>query len=198
MFDERYYKTGNYENYLQRKFESLCSDLIDELSINKSSKILDFGCGYGGLIREFVVRGYKNIIGTDISIWIIKYGKEKYPEIDAKLHYYNLCLLEEQYSYIIFLDVLEHIEEYLLCDILDLLRNNNKNSTFVARIPISDKEGGAFFLDVSNNDKTHINCHCREWWIDFLSSHGVSFVKDLQKKSIYSSEGVLSGIWKIK
>jgi Methylase involved in ubiquinone/menaquinone biosynthesis len=60
--------TKNY-NY------SAISDIVVN-KINKNSKILDVGCGYGSAIKHFNSIGYKDIIGLEPSKLRSKIGKE--------------------------------------------------------------------------------------------------------------------------
>ena len=77
--------------------------------------------------------------------------------------------------------------EYEVKSCLELARND-LTGFLVARIPVSVTEGEKYVLDVSNNDTTHINCHCRKWWLKTLEEAGLSFIGDIKKKTIYSSE----------
>lgn len=193
-FDKAYYTTGNYRDYLRRKHDLLAKDIIDETGARLYDLIIDFGCGYGGLVNELNVLGYEKIHGTDISNWAIDYGKAVFPDIANRLQYYNRNLLSGVKNHVFFLDVLEHMPEHE-AEFCLRLAGESLTGFVIARIPVSRTEGEKYVLDVSNNDTTHINCHCREWWIEFFTENGLGFVGDMQKKSIYSSEGVLSGKW---
>jgi len=194
MYDKTYFTSRNYENYLRRKFDLLANDLVDELNLEPSDRVVDFGCGYGGLIQELHRTGFDSIWGTDISNWAIEYGRGVFPEIADRLHYYNRNLLSEPKRHVFFLDVLEHMPEYEVEFALQLARNGLEGY-LVARIPISAQEGETYVLDVSNNDPTHINCHCRDWWLELFVKMGYDFVGDIKTLAIYSSDGVLSGKW---
>lgn len=193
-FDEKYFSSVNYSDYLQRKFDLLAGDIIDEIKADVTDRIIDFGCGYGGLMYELFQANYRNIYGTDISNWAIDYGKKVFPDIADRLQYYNRNLLADEKNHVLFLDVLEHMPEH---EAEFCLRFAGESLTgfVIARIPISLTEGEKYVLDVSNNDTTHISCHCREWWLNCFAESGLCFVEDIHKKSIYSSEGVLSGKW---
>jgi len=190
-----YYSSGNYHDYLRRKFDALASDIISELGCDKDNLIIDFGCGYGGLLNELYKRDYTNCYGTDISNWAIEYGRSVFQEVADRLQYYNRNLLSLPKDHVLFLDVLEHMPEHEAISSLQLALEN-LSGYIICRIPISVEEGKRYFLEVSNNDTTHINCHCRKWWLQTLEGVGFKFVGDIKRKTIYSSKGVLAGVWK--
>lgn len=190
-FEHGYYvdsNVSNYSNYRLKKFEDLAKDLSEYL--DKKSKILDFGAATGGLVSALRNMGYINIIGTDISYWAIEQGRIMYKLDKNILQHYNRQLLEDS-EIIIMLDVLEHISDEELNKILSLL----KSSTLILRIPVTKKEGEDFVLDISKNDKTHIQIHCKEWWSSILNKYGYTLKTYLNSKSIYDSEGVLAAIY---
>lgn len=49
-----------------------------------SAKILDYGCGYGRTCSEFVARGYRDVVGIDISAGMIARGGTLYPHLDLR------------------------------------------------------------------------------------------------------------------
>jgi 2-polyprenyl-3-methyl-5-hydroxy-6-metoxy-1,4-benzoquinol methylase len=189
-FEKDYYinsNISNYDNYTCKKFSGLFNDLIN-LSINKEDTILDFGCATGGLVNCFYQNGY-SIKGTDISYWAINYGRKQYDLSSEILNHYNRQLLECQFNFIFFLDVLEHIPFEELNELLSLIKNTNK---LIVRIPVSKIEGENFVLEVSKNDKTHIQIHDKDWWINLFKNHGFINNNIISKEYIYESEGVLA------
>lgn len=192
-FEKDYYmdsSVSNYVNYTCKKFSELFQDLTT-IPISKGDNILDFGCATGGLVNCFYQNGYTNIKGTDISYWAINYGRKQYNLSADILNHYNRQLLEEKFDFIFFLDVLEHIPSSELNEMMSLIKNTNK---LIVRIPVSNKEGENFVLDVSKNDKTHIQIHDKDWWLNFFSEYGFNTNKILETSSIYESDGVLSRI----
>ncbi len=195
IFDAEYYRSGNYLHYLKRRFDGLAEDIISELGIEKHAKIVDFGCGCGGIVDAMASRGYGNIVGTDISFWAINHGKLIFPGVADKLLHYNRNVLTEPHDVLLMLDVLEHMPEYEAQSTLQLVRQGLRGSALF-RIPVCQNEGEPFVLSVSNNDPTHITCHNKNWWHNFFIEAGLSFVKAVNRPRIYSSDGVLVEIWK--
>lgn len=50
---------------------------ILEKRITRQSKILDFGCGYGRIVKELLELGFVNVIGYDTSVELINRGKRE-------------------------------------------------------------------------------------------------------------------------
>lgn len=51
--------------------------IIDQY-LNRQSKILDFGCGYGRIIKELSDLGFENMVGYDTSKALIDRGRRKH------------------------------------------------------------------------------------------------------------------------
>ena len=194
-FESGYFQdseTSNYQDYTKRKFERLAADLVSGLGLARTDSVLDFGCATGGLVSAMRVLGYSRVIGTDISYWAISQGREMYGLGKAVLHHYNRQLLEGDFDVVLFLDVLEHISTGELDNLLGCLATNR----IAVRIPVSAREGEHFVLEVSRNDKTHLQIHTKIHWLDLLSRFGFVVEQVLQSKSIYDSPGVLARVFK--
>jgi SAM-dependent methyltransferase len=194
-YGKPYFTSGNYTRYLCRKFRQQAEDLKKVLELTVQSTILDFGCATGGLLRAFADLGIGTagaLVGTDSDAWAIEYGRHISWEIpQIKLYHYNRNLLEEPFNVFIMLDVLEHLPTVELDTVLRLLEKH-KYRKIAVRIPVSLLEGEDFLLEVSRNDKTHIQCHNKITWRELFRSHGLLIKKFLHEKSIYNSEGVLA------
>ncbi len=198
IYERGYYEDSsisNYTKYIDKKFDLLAKELLAELNILEGESILDFGCATGGLMKamkDIKKPLHLQIIGTDISYWAIEYGREAYDLGKAVLQHYNRSLLENGFSYILFLDVLEHIPT----SELELLFSIIKSNRIVVRVPVSIEEGEDFFLEISRNDKTHIQIHDKIWWESFLKSHNFFLNDIIERDAIYDSVGVLSRVYK--
>lgn len=195
-FERGYYidsDTSNYKNYLTKKFEGTAHDIIDELDITIES-ILDFGCAMGGLIDALIRLGHKRVTGTDISYWAIDEGRQMYNLSSWILQHYNRQLLEDDYDYVIFLDVLEHVP----LDELHAMLSRIKSNKIIVRLPVSAKEGENFVLNVSQNDKTHIQIHDKIWWNMLFERYGFILKTLFEREYIYESDGVLARMYERK
>lgn len=197
VWDKDYFiesKVSNYQNYLAKKYEGLANDLYEHFELRPFFKILDFGCGTGALIHELKKKGFENLKGTDISHWAIETGRELYG-FNGEIVHYNRDLLEERWNYIFCLDVLEHMPEYEIDMVLELAKRK-LDGYFVMRVPVSFREGENYYLECSRVDKTHLQCHSREWWLKKFLDAGYEYVEDLDLDNIYSSKGVFCGVFR--
>lgn len=186
-YNEQYYKTLNYSNYLERenKYRKLAievSELLNKISlINKDSKIIDFGCAVGFLMSGLNEIGYKNVKGVEISDWARGYGKS--------IGNNNIFKFKEEVNndvdFMFSLDVFEHMEDSEIIETLDYFNNPN----LIVRIP-SSVDGETFHLEVSRRDPTHINCKLKEDWISFFKNIGYKSIMKLNLFSIYDSKGI--------
>lgn len=187
-FDEKYYTTLNYVNYLSRseKYDKLCEEIIEFLNcfnlLKKESRILDYGCAVGFLLDAFHKRNYKKTFAYDISEFAISKLKKKHVVIDvSKKQLFDFCFM---------LDVLEHIDDKNIKSIL----SNIESNVLIVRIPCSTNDKD-FHLEISKKDKTHINCKTKKNWIKFLNKFGYSLIGTLNLKQIYDSDGVFCGLF---
>jgi len=191
MFEHGYFKDSdisNYRDYTAKKYGDLCDSLVS-LGMKQKHRIVDFGCATGALVYEFKKRGFKNVVGTDVSWWAIKHGRQQYGLLPNELQPLNYYLLEAGCDWLLCLDVLEHICDEELGYVLPIM----KFGTLVARIPVCANEGEVFVLPVSRNDKTHIQCHTKSWWRERI---GHKFCGYIWKSAIYDSDGVFCGLWR--
>ena len=188
---------SNYEDYRTRKFSMLAQELIQALNLTPESRVLDFGCATGGLLHELKRFGITQIKGTDISYWAISYGKKKY-DLKKELEHQNIKLLTHCYDVILFLDVLEHCPLEHIRIYLQLIQMYSPIGTdVVVRVPLAECEGGNYVLEVSRNDVTHIQCQTRSWWIGLFHCFNLFNRFNFYNRSIYDSEGVLAGVFRL-
>ena len=153
MYDKQYFNTKNYKNYFERKdrYFKMAEELYQSFNkiglLDKNTKILDYGCAVGFLIKGFENMGFKNVYGYDISEWAIEQAKK----INCKI----LKKIDSHYNMGIFLDVLEHMKDEEIFNVF----NNTSFDYMIVRIPCSHESNpDNFYLDISKIDETHINC----------------------------------------
>ena len=186
IYDENYYGSVNYTDYLQRKdrYVRLASDingLLKSLCLDKGP-VLDFGCAVGFCIQAFEDLGYQDVEGVEISEWAIEQCHKKGLFVNDRLH-------PRDYGITLVLDVLEHMTEDEITEWIETLKSN----VIVFRMPIVAESGEDYVLEVSRRDPTHTIRWTQEEWTEWFSYHGYNvFAIDLP--TIYTSDGVFAGI----
>lgn len=148
----------------------------------KNSTILDFGCGEGRYIEEFLkVNPYK-IVGIDISSYAIKEAKKKFPK--AKLYALSgdekLPIKNENIDFILAADVIEHI-----FDVSNFLLEMNRCLKKGGKIFISTPYYGTIknlvialigFEIVYSPHSQHIRFFTKKSLSTLLKNHGFSII----------------------
>lgn len=59
---------------------------IEKLSdcLPKEAQIIEYGCGYGRMMRQLKAQGYKNLVGFDFAEKMIIRGKRENPDLDLR------------------------------------------------------------------------------------------------------------------
>lgn len=183
-FEESYFNTGNYFNYLERqdRYERLAKDISklysDTNLISPRDKILDYGCATGFLMNGLHKQGFCNTYGYDISKWATSKIKPEHKIIELNQR--------QVFDHCFCLDVLEHMTDE---DIKSVFTKSFMSSVLTVRIPVS-LDGEKFHLSQSLADKTHINCKRKQGWIELLGSLGYDLLFTLNLSQIYDSDGV--------
>ena len=189
IFERGYYidsTVSAYKDYPSKDYTQLAEDIIRLAQLPPGCAVLDFGCAVGLLVDSMFKKGI-DIVGTDISYWAINYGRERLSLPKKVLQHYNRQLLEDPFDFTLFLDVLEHIPEKEIEEILSLV----EAPFLIVRIPVSEIEGGDFIIEIHRKDSTHIQCHSKEWWEAFFDKYDYITHDILQGEAIYESPEML-------
>jgi SAM-dependent methyltransferase len=198
-YDEDYFEHGkskgisNYEGYSKTEAKTVVvvNDLVREFKLG-GQRVLDYGCATGYHVRELRLRGV-DAWGTDISDYAINEAMENNPMFNF-IHYYNKNLLTNHWDYILFLDVLEHMEGEELISVMNLMKKG-ETKKIIVKIPICAKEGKKFVFEVSRKDKTHIMCKSKFWWKSLFKQFGYKKFEPIDTTYLFDSEGVLAGVF---
>jgi cyclopropane fatty-acyl-phospholipid synthase-like methyltransferase len=120
LYTESYFMenaTGHDEfKSFEGKFEQLIDKfrmVISYLDLNKSSKLLDIGCGRGELVIYHALSG-GDATGVDFSDEAIKLAKSKADELKARCKFqissFEKIVEEVRYDRIVSIDFIEHID----------------------------------------------------------------------------------------
>lgn len=138
-----------YDKNIKRRIKAAFNDRhffiinkMKELGLNRNSTVLEYGCGIGvitKLMAKKVTKGH--ILALDISSKSITYARQhiKNPNVtfvhSEASHFTN----EEQFDFVTFFDVLEHIPESEFPKILsNSERMMHKESLMVIHLPTAE------------------------------------------------------------
>jgi len=138
----KYAIAGSDEKYETTRFETTVDSLIGFVPLN--ARILDVGCGAGGLLGALKRRGFIDVQGIDPSPWNAKVAQEKHGVHVAVGSLCDMAREELQYDLITLVGVLEH-----LVDVRESLRTLahglTKEGVLYVAVPNANK-----FADCAN------------------------------------------------
>lgn len=156
------YRSRIYDNYRsalelgsdwQRSDPSLLRDVVSRLPADRGVRILDAGCGPGGLMRLLRANGYTRVEGVDVSPDQIHLAQQDgLTAIEADLFDY-LEGRDDRFDVILAIDLLEHFDVANVLRLLALFRNSlAPNGQLVLRTP---NASGPFGARLRYGDLTH-------------------------------------------
>ncbi len=176
LYDEEYFERGLvsgrscYINYswLPELTIRMFYYMIKDLPIEDGSRILDFGCAKGYLVRSARILNFE-AYGVDVSEYAIS-------QVDGTVKSYckvikngnNIRdLFSITFDWVISKDAFEHIPEEELPGILQDLASVTKKMFVI--VPVSaDDDSGKFIIPEYNNDHTHFTIKSDKWWANLF------------------------------
>lgn len=134
----------SYGPLLTKEVNEAQSNFLEEvLQLEKGSKILDLGCGFGRITNNLAERGY-SMSGLDISSGFLQIARQEAENKNLKISYY----LNDMRN-------LEFIEEYEA--VISIFTSfgyfhDDENFKVLRGISQSLKKGGKFLLDMFNRE----------------------------------------------
>lgn len=176
QYDADYFLRGKetgkslYENYrwMPELTIPMAQTIVDYCGIEKGSRILDFGCARGYLVKALRGLGY-DAYGHDISKWAIENcdGEVKrYVGHEALRNSY--CEIEK-FDWIIAKDVLEHVS-YVHLTINDFMASAQKGIFVV--VPLSKFNQGRYVVEEYEKDVTHTQRWPLGTWVNMFLEVG--------------------------
>jgi SAM-dependent methyltransferase len=140
----------------------MATQMILQLGIKPSDRILDFGCAKGFLVKAFQLLHY-NAYGVDISDYAINQAPN-----DIR---HRLALMDPEdsipggpYDWVIAKDVLEHVPYDCIDDTLSKLREASHHLLMI--VPLG--KDGKYVIPEYELDKTHQIREPLMWWRERL------------------------------
>lgn len=170
QYDKIYYEQGiehgvsGYSNYhwVPEVSLAIAHELIVSLGIKSNSKVLDYGCAKGFLVKAFDILGHPKTYGIDVSEYAISKGDPSIKDRLVLLDENTSCLsaFTETFDWVIAKDVFEHIPETDLRNILRELAQMTTNMFVV--VPLGD--GQKYIVPEYEKDITHVIRQPLDWW----------------------------------
>ena len=170
MFTKDYYEDGirkhisGYENYSWMPTRSI-PEALDIKEYFEFDTCVDYGCAKGFLVNALRIIGC-DAYGEDISEYAVE---NCHPNVRDYVSLPN----DNVYDLLICKDVLEHIPEENIPDVLQQFKK--KSSQFFFVIPLGDND--RFRIREYEVDITHVTKKDEEWWINMFESQGMKLVK---------------------
>lgn len=188
--DTKYYETVKYKDDIRRVIEkskrktaliktlkgNIESTILEDdkrrffyfKKILKNKKILDFGCGWGGFLKQ--ITEAKLLTGIELREECINYIKKKIKKIEVTN---NINNLNNKYDIITLFHVLEHIP-YQIETLKKIKKQLSKNGKIIIEVPSAQD----FLLSLSEFKKF-------TFWSEHLILHTEKSLKTILKKSGY-------------
>ena len=170
LFTKDYYEDGvrkhisGYENY---KWEPTRS-IPEALDIQKEftfKTCVDYGCAKGFLVNALRIIGI-DAYGEDISEYAVE-------NCHLNVREYVSLPTDKYYDLLICKDVLEHVKEEDLPEVLQFLMKKSNQFFFV--VPLGDED--RFRIREYEVDITHVTKKNEEWWIKLFEYQGFELLK---------------------
>ena len=188
--DTKYYETVKYKDDIRRVIEkskrktaliktlkgNIESTILEDdkrrffqfKKILKNKKILDFGCGWGGFLKQ--ITKAKLLTGIELREECINYINKKIKKIEVTN---NINNLNNKYDIITLFHVLEHIP-YQIETLKKIKKKLSKNGKIIIEVPSAQD----FLLSLSEFKKF-------TFWSEHLILHTEKSLKTILKKSGY-------------
>lgn len=176
-FDEDYFENGMmtgkscYVNYrwMPELTIKMAHSIIQYLDIKNNDKVLDFGCAKGFLVKALRILDV-DAYGCDISEYAIASADHEIKEFCRILNG-NLTDLfaDHKFDWVMSKDVLEHMLDE---DIDNFLSNSIMITDRMFHVVPLGGEDGKYVIPAYELDKTHIQRHTIDWWVQKFKANG--------------------------
>ena len=151
-------------------------DILEELKQKDVFKVLDIGCGPGGVMAWFNREHGADVYGIDISNSFIDFAKGNFPFLENLFmgNAQNMDMFEDNtFDLVCHLDGMEHIPEVWEKDCLkEAIRVSTKYVFYETACEDAAADGWAIEQGFT---KAHINIKHPDQWLSFYENHAEEF-----------------------
>lgn len=143
---------------------------VFEQLVPGEAKIVDIGCGYGRTCNTLYERGYRNLLGLDISRKMVARGRTAYPHLDLR------ALTPETWKI-----HAESVDAVILFAVLTCIPTNSAQTALVDNITTILKPGGIVYISdywLQEDDRN------RERYRAFAATYGIYGVFKLPEGAV--------------
>ncbi|MEM7618091.1 MAG: class I SAM-dependent methyltransferase [Pseudomonadota bacterium] len=151
--------------------------------ISLSSKILDYGCGYGRIANQLYSNGYKDIVGYDTSSGMIERGKLLFPHLDLKTS--NSIIIDSPENY---------YDAIICCAVLTCIPDQANQLSVIQEFKRLLKPSGILYLaefgrneQIEYDDHGHFKTGFDVRMKHFQSDELLNLLKDFDQTSFSNS-----------
>lgn len=163
--------------------------LKDQLPEDKTSNILDIGCGLGQTLSKIKEYGYTSLTGIDISNEAIAACKVKNLNVFKIDDITDFNASDKKYDFAIMSHVLEHLDKNKVISTLAHIRTNILKDTgkLLLMVPNAQSPTGTYW---AYEDFTHNTLFTPGSIIYVLKSAGFQSITFIDKDGFYASKGL--------
>ena len=144
--DEDLHKRNGYNFLSEEEYNGMVTELIEPLTLNESTKVLDAGCGCGSFAKVIATRGVTELTGVDYVQESVDVAKEHLPS------YHFFCNSVDAMT-----DVESNSYDTVTCNGVLLYLDNNSAEKALSEIYRVLKTGGeAFIGGINHSDKVDL------------------------------------------
>lgn len=143
----------NLDDAQVAKLELICQ----KLQLQPGMKVLDIGCGWGGLARYLAENYAVNVVGITISQQQYDYAKEYCKDLSIEIRLQDYRDIQETYDRVVSVGMFEHVGPL------------NYN-VFMDKARQALKDNGLFLLHTIGNNETAL--HANEWIVKYIFPNG--------------------------
>ena len=145
--------TSDLAEAQQKKMDMICS----KIGIDEGDRVLDIGCGWGGLSRYMAETRGCEVVGVNISDEQIAHARESCDGLPVEVRKQDYRDLDESFDKIVSVGMFEHVGS-----------RNHRTYAEVARRCL--KDDGAFLLQtIGGNEASE---HCDPWIAKYIFPRG--------------------------